>query len=59
MKLAETALLRLSRVIGDDPAACSATKHDLGDRKAMSGHQGGAVVPDVVTSHEEIRPVTH
>ncbi len=25
----------------------------------MSGHQGGAVVPDVMTSHEEIRPETH
>jgi hypothetical protein len=55
-----TALLRLSRVIGDDPAACSATKHDLGDRQTVLAHQGGAVVPgDDETSHEEIRPGTH
>jgi hypothetical protein len=60
LKLAETALLKLSRLIGDDPAACSATKHDLGDRQTVLAHQGGAVVPgDDETSHEEIRPGTH
>ncbi len=55
---AETALLD-TRVIGGDLAACSATKTDPGDRKTMPGHQGAAVVPDVKTSHEEIRPETH
>ena len=44
---------------GDGLAACSATKHDPGDRNAMSGHQGVAVVPDVMTSHKVERPVTH
>ena len=34
-------------------------KHDLGDREAVPGHQGGAVVPDEVAAHEEIRPGTH
>ncbi len=28
-----------------------ATEHDPGDRKTMSWHQGGAVVPDEVTIH--------
>ena len=32
---------------------------DPGYRKTMPGHQGAAVVPDVKTSHEEIRPETH
>jgi hypothetical protein len=46
-------------VTGDDLAAFSAKKTDPGDRKTMPGHQGAAVVPDVKTSHEEIRPETH
>ncbi len=33
-----------------------ATERDLGDRNAVPGHQGGAVVPDVKTLDEEIRP---
>jgi hypothetical protein len=33
-------------------------KHDPGDRKTMSGHQG-AVPPDSVTTHEIERPETH
>jgi hypothetical protein len=36
-----------------------ATEHNFGDRDAVPGHQGGAVVPDVKTLHEEIRPETH
>jgi hypothetical protein len=57
-QLAETALLKLG-VIGDDPAACSATKHDLDDRESIPADQGAAVVPADVTVHEEIRPETH
>ncbi len=37
----------------------SATETDLGDRETVPGHQGGAVVPDVKTLDEEIRPETH
>ena len=56
---AETALLN-TRVTGDDLAACSATKHDLGDRQTVLAHQGGAVVPDSgVATHEIERPETH
>ncbi len=37
-----------------------ATERNLGDRNAVPGHQGGAVVPDSgVAAHEEIRPGTH
>ncbi len=36
-----------------------ATETDLGDRETVPGHQGGAVVPDVKTFDEEIRPETH
>jgi hypothetical protein len=36
-----------------------ATETDLGDRETVPGHQGGAVVPDVETFNEEIRPETH
>ena len=47
-------------MIGDDPAACSATKHDSSDRHAVPRHQGGAVVPaNDEASYEEIRPETH
>ena len=59
LTLAETALLELIWVTGDDLAACSATKHDLGDRQTVLAHQGGAVVPDSVAAHEVIRPGTH
>jgi hypothetical protein len=58
LTLAETALLELIWVTGDSLAACSATKHDLDDRESVPD-QGGAVVPDVKTAHEEIRPETH
>ncbi len=37
----------------------SASEHDLDDRESMPGDQGGAVVPDDVTAHKEIRPETH
>ena len=60
LTLAETALLELIWVTGDDLAACSATKTDPGDRKSMPGHQGAAVVPaDSVATHEIERPETH
>jgi hypothetical protein len=36
-----------------------ATEHDPGDREAVPGDQGAAVIPDDVTVHEEIRPETH
>ncbi len=49
-KLAELALL------GDRRRS---DKQDLGDRETVPGHQGGAVVPDVKTFDEEIRPETH
>jgi hypothetical protein len=45
-------------VTGDGLAACGATKNDPGDRETIPD-QGGAVVPDNVTTHEEIRPETH
>ncbi len=55
----QTALLN-TRVTGDGLAACSATKHDSGDREAVPADQGAAVVPaDGVATHEEIRPETH
>jgi hypothetical protein len=38
---------------------CGATETDLGDRETVPGHQGGAVVPDVETFDEKIRPETH
>ncbi len=34
-------------------------KQDPGDRETVLAHQGGAVVPDVKTLDEEIRPETH
>jgi hypothetical protein len=46
-------------VTGDGLAACSATKNDPGDRETIRVDQGGAVVPDNETMHEEIRPETH
>ncbi len=38
---------------------CGATESDLGDRETVPGHQGGAVVPDSVATHEIERPETH
>ena len=52
---AETALLGDRETIWP----CGATETDLGDRETVPGHQGGAVVPDVKTFDEEIRPETH
>ncbi len=36
-----------------------ATERNSGDRETVPWDQGGAVVPDDVTVHEEIRPETH
>ena len=44
---------------GDGLAACSATKHDPDDRETIRVDQGGSVIPDDETRHEEIRPETH
>ncbi len=49
-QLAETALL------GDRRRS---NKHDPGDRETVLAHQGGAVVPDSVATHEIERPETH
>ena len=75
LKLAETALLKLSSGdretirpfgasetdLGDRETIwpCGASEQNLGDRNAVPGHQGGAVVPDVKTAHKVIRPETH
>jgi hypothetical protein len=53
--MAETALLGDRETIWP----CGATEADLGDRETVPGHQGAAVVPDSVATHEEIRPGTH
>ncbi len=58
-KLAETALLNTSRVDRETIWPFGASETDLGDRETVPGHQGGAVVPDSVATHEEIRPETH
>jgi hypothetical protein len=49
----------LEHGVTGDGLALRRYENDPGDRDAVPGHQGGAVVPDKMTSHEEIRPVTH
>jgi hypothetical protein len=58
LKLAETALQKLSLGDRETIRPCGATEHDLDDREATPD-QGGSVVPDVETAHKVIRPETH
>ena len=59
LKLAETALLKLSCGDRETIWPFGATDDNLGDRETVSGHQGAAVVPDSVATHEIKRPETH
>ncbi len=52
------ALQKLSLGDRETIRPCGASKTDLGDRETVPGPQG-AVPPDSVATHEEIRPETH
>ncbi len=50
---------KLNRVDRETIWPFGASDDNLGDRETVSGHQGGAVVPDSVATHEIERPETH
>ena len=47
-----------NKSVAVDNGRNGATEHDLDDRETVPD-QGGSVIPDGVTVHEEIRPETH
>jgi hypothetical protein len=48
-----------NKTVAVDNGRNGATERDSGDRETVPGDQGGAEVPDVMTSHKVERPVTH